>query len=522
MLAAGGSCSISVQFAPTNGGNQPGTLTMAAPGGSPSAAASLSGTGWALALAPAAIIFQPSVLVGASSAPVAIAVENLSAGTMMLQPFAITGDFSLGNSSCGSTLASQSSCGIYVTFTPSAGGQRVGIFTVSNGAESHSVQLSGTGLMPATDTLNASSLAFGQTVIGQTSKAEPVTLTNSGDATLTQIATATTGPFVATNNCGSSLGGHLSCVVAVTFTPGATGMASGSLIVSDAQRSQTVTLSGDGAAPTQAFATPTNVNFGPYALAVATAPQLITISNGGSTPTGNLSMAMSGADFSLVSNSCQGVLAPSTSCQIGVVFTPSAIGNREGTVTVSSGPYTAPFTISLAGSGEDFQLAIVGAASAVITSGQTATYQLSITPVGASSGVVTLACSGAPANAVCSANPANVTPSGGASGSVTLSVTTAQTNASTAATMLMLRHWLGGTALALLLVPRRQRRRLLIVLLAVALLGSPIACGVHASGVNGSSSGTQAGQTPSGSYTLIVSASFPGATRSTAVSLVVQ
>ena len=519
ILAAGGSCTVSVQFAPTNGGSQSGTLTMAAPGGSPSAAASLSGTGWALALAPTAVAFQPPILVGANSAPVAVAVENLSSGTVTLQPFALTGDFSLGNSSCGATLAPQSSCGVYVTFTPSAGGQRTGLFTASDGVETHSVQLSGTGLLPATDTLGAASLAFGQTIVGQVSKSEPITLTNSGDATLTQIATATTGPFVATNNCGASLGGHLACVVAVSFAPVATGSATGTLVVTDSQRSQTVTLSGDGAAPPQAFASPTSINFGPYALSIATAPQMITISNGSSTPTGSLSAALSGSDFSLVSNSCQGALAPSGSCQIGVVFTPTAVGNREGTVTVSSGPYTAPFTISLAGSGEDFQLAVVGAASAVITSGQTATYQLSIAPVGASSGVVTLACSGAPANAVCTANPTSVTPSGGASSSVTLSVATAQSGVSTAA---LLPRWLGGTALALLLVPRRHRRRLLVVLLAAALLGSPLACGVHASGVNGSGGGTQAGQTPSGSYTLVVSASFPGATRSAAVSLVVQ
>ncbi len=519
-LAAGGSCTISVQFAPTSGGSQAGTLTMAAPGGSPSAAASLSGTGWVLGLLPTTIVFQPSVAVGANSSPVAITVENLGTGVMTLQPFIITGDFSLGNSACGTTLPPQSSCGIYVIFTPTAGGQRTGLFTVSDGAETHSTTLSGTGLTPATDTLNVSSLAFGQTVVGQNSKAQPVTLTNSGDATLTQISVSWTGPFSVTNNCGASLGGHLSCSIAVLFQPTAVGPASGTLTVADAQRSQTVTLSGDGAAPSQAFASPTSVNFGPYALSVATAPQMITISNGGSTSTGNLSAALSGTDFSLVSNSCQGVLLPAATCQLGIVFTPSVIGNREGTVTVSSGPYTAPLTISLAGSGEDFQLAVVGSASQVITSGQSANYQISITPVGASSGTVTIACSGAPANAVCSANPGSVTLSGGVSGFSTVSVATAQTSASTATASL--RHWLGGTALALLLVPRRQRRRLLVAVLAAALLGSPIACGVHASGVNSSGGKTQAGQTPSGSYTLEVSASFPGATRTAAVTLVVQ
>ncbi len=525
-LAAGASCTIAIQFAPTAGGSQTGSLSIAGSTGAPSASAALSGTGLALVLLPSTLNFATPLPIGTTSAPMAISVANVGTAAINLQPFALTGDFALGSSSCGSVIAASSTCGIFVTFTPTAGGSRTGLFTASDGTETHTVQLLGTGLLPATDTLNVSSLSFGLTVVGQSSAAQNVTLTNSGDATLAQLAVQTTGPFVAANNCGASLGGHLACQIAVTFAPTATGPATGTLVITDIQRTQTVTLTGQGAAPPVAFASPTSINFGPYAISIATAPQLVTVSNVGTTTMSNLAMATTSPDFAVVSTTCGQSLAPGGVCQVGVVFTPGAIGNREGTLSITSDGLP-PLIVSLAGSGEDFQLAVVGSATSVITSGQTASYQLAVTPVGASAGSVTLSCSGAPANSVCTTNPTTVTLSGGASGSITLTLATAQSTAATNAKVRDVRGewWLGGTALAFLcplLIPRAQRRRLLLLLLAAALLGSPIACGVHASGVNGSGSGTQPGQTPSGSYTLTVDASFPGAQRTATVQLVVQ
>jgi hypothetical protein len=87
---------------------------------------------------------------------------------------------------------------------------------------------------------------------------------------------------------------------------------------------------------------------------------------------------------------------------------------------------------------------------------------------------------------------------------------------------------LSKTAIALailcpvILIPRRHRRRSLLACVAIVLLSLPIACGVHASGIDGGSGGSVGGQTPSGSYTITVSAAFPGATRTTTVTLVVQ
>ncbi len=525
-LGAASSCTIAVQFAPTTSGSLPGSLTVASPSGTPSASASLSGTGLALVLNPTSISFTPAQLIGATSAPILVAIENVGQTAISLQPPSITGDFALGSSACGATLAPNSTCSVNVTFTPTAGGVRTGVMTVTDGNETATVQLTGTGLAPATDTLSAAALTFALTEVGTTSAPQNLTLTNSGDAPLTQISVKTTGPFVAANNCGATLGGHLSCVLAVSFAPTAVGGAGGSLSIADAQRIQTVALSGQGAAPPQAFASPSSLDFGPYALAVTTPPQTVVLSNQGAIPMLGVQTAISGADFSVSSSSCGSALAPGASCQIGVTFTPGTAGNREGTLTVSSSSLTEPLVVSLAGSGEDFALTVAGASSQVITPGQTTQpYTVTITPVGASAGTLNITCSGAPANATCSANPATLSVAAGIASTVNVTVATS-TPVATARLRGTSRWLAGATGLALLcpffLRRRPIRRGLLVLLGALALTIVPLGCGVHASGVGNGSGSTQPGQTPSGSYTLTVSATFPGAVRTAQVTLVVQ
>ncbi len=524
-LSAGGSCAIAVQFAPTSAGSQNGSLTVASITGTPAATALLSGTGLALVANPTSLVFQPALPVGASeTSPQLINIANLGTVGVTLQPFIITGDFAAGNSSCTGTLGPDSSCAIYVIFTPTAGGKRTGTFTVSDGTETDVVQLLGTGLSQATDTLSASSLAFGTTVVGQTSGSQVVTLTNSGDATLANITATTSGPFLATNNCGNSLGGHLSCTIAVSFAPSAVGSANGGLAVSDAQRTQSLQLSGEGAPPPTAFSSPASLTFGGYALSLATPPQSATISNGGTTAIMNPSITITGSDFTIVSSTCGSTIAPAATCQVNVVFTPSAVGMRQGVLNVSSSSLAVPLSVALSGSGEDFQLSAVGTTTGVVTVGQTASYQFMVTPTGASAGTLAITCSGAPANSVCTVNPASMTLASGVSGS--LMVTVATQTATAAAALHRWQKWAGETALALLcpliLLPRRYRQRLLMVLLAAGLLGLPIGCGVHASGVNTPGGPTPPGQTPSGSYTITVNAAFPGATRTATVTLVVQ
>ncbi|HEV2381082.1 MAG TPA: choice-of-anchor D domain-containing protein [Terriglobia bacterium] len=95
---------------------------------------------------------------------------------------------------------------------------------------------------------STTSLTFASQLVGTTSTAQTVTLTNTGN-------------FAETNNCGSSLAQNASCQISVTFTPQSVGLLSGTLTITDnsngaAGSMQTVSLSGTGTAPFTITPTP--------------------------------------------------------------------------------------------------------------------------------------------------------------------------------------------------------------------------------------------------------------------------
>jgi hypothetical protein len=97
-------------------------------------------------------------------------------------------------------------------------------------------------------TLNPTNLSFPDTVVGQSSQPEIVTMTNTGHATLTISRISISGDFSETNTCGSSLSAGQNCSIGVTFTPTALGTRSGMVTIADnaSNSPQTIPLSGTG------------------------------------------------------------------------------------------------------------------------------------------------------------------------------------------------------------------------------------------------------------------------------------
>ncbi len=80
-----------------------------------------------------------------------------------------------------------------------------------------------------TITLSPAALQFGSQAVGSESKVQYVTLSNPG--TITNISISITGDFGQTNNCGTSLSPDASCTISVSFAPTASGLRSGTLMV---------------------------------------------------------------------------------------------------------------------------------------------------------------------------------------------------------------------------------------------------------------------------------------------------
>lgn len=130
----------------------------------------------------------------------------------------------------------------------------------------------GSGPMPVPVlSLSATSVAFTAQATGTTSAAQTITVSNTGNATLTVSGVTIGGVdgamFAGTTTCGSVAAGS-SCTISVTYTPSALGAASAALdIAANVTGSPvTVTLAGTGAPATGSNTVSGIVDAGPAAL----------------------------------------------------------------------------------------------------------------------------------------------------------------------------------------------------------------------------------------------------------------
>jgi hypothetical protein len=530
-LATGANCTFNVSFAPTKTGARAGQLTIYAniPGGQ--AAVSLTGAGTAAAavvLTPLTLTF-PATLVNQTAASQIITVANTGANPATLGTPAITGDFNIAASTCGATLAPQTACSLSISFTPTAGGTRSGVLMVTDSAGTQTAQLTGTGNAPATDTLAPASLTFAQQAIGTTSAAQQITLTNAGDVALTLIsASVSPGDFTATNSCGASLNLHSTCAISVAFVPTAVGARTATVTVTDQFRSQTIALSGTGVAPAGVSLSPTSLSFPATGVGLSAPAQTLTLTNNGGLTLHLANTALS-AGFMIASSTCGTTLAPTASCNLVIVFSPTGAGAASGTLKLTDDAPSGGQTTNLTGTGIDYTLAANGNTSLTIASGATATYPLLLRSLQGLSGSVALSCSGAPANTVCTVNPS--TENLGGTYTISATVQTGQTLASNRApshSSFAPRNspaYLAFLTLPLACLARKRRlTRLLLPVVTLAALACLAGCGSSRliPGSGGGSGGGSSSKTPSGTYNLTVNASAAGLTRSVNLALVVQ
>jgi hypothetical protein len=201
-------------------------------------------------------------------------------------------------------------------------------------------------------TLTPASLTFPAQVVSTTSKAQTVTLTNTGNASLTISNIKATGDFSETSNCGASVAPGGKCTIPVTFKPLAKGTLSGTLGVTDNATGspQTVSLSGAG---TYVSLKPASLNLGSEPVGAKSPSQNITLSNRGSTPLGISGITLTGGDPGdfAQKNNCGSGIAAGASCTISVTFKPTAKGTRTADVSVSDNGGGSPQQAALTGTG---------------------------------------------------------------------------------------------------------------------------------------------------------------------------
>jgi hypothetical protein len=218
----------------------------------------LTGTG----IAAAALSVNPTSLTfstqqpGVASAPQTVTVSNTGGAAMANVGFQITGpaaaSYTIGVTTCGTTLIGGGSCTVQVIFTPPATDATAATLTVSSstlGVTPASVSLNGSGQGSGGLGVNPTLLTFPEVGVGLSSAALPVTISNTGSSAIGSLALVVSGPFQLTaNTCGASLSAGASCGATITFQPLASGAATGALTVSSSAAGSPVrvALSGTG------------------------------------------------------------------------------------------------------------------------------------------------------------------------------------------------------------------------------------------------------------------------------------
>jgi hypothetical protein len=194
--------------------------------------------------------------VGTKSNQETLALTNSGTASLALNSIQLANGqvFSINSNTCGSSISAGGSCSISVVFGPTASGSASDAVQINYGspATTFSISLTGNGAIPAA-ALSPIPLNFGNQSMPGSSTAV-ATLTNNGNASLSNISTSISGTnagdfAISSDGCtGVTLPANSSCLVTISFSPKAKGSRVATLSIADSASGspQTTNLSGIG------------------------------------------------------------------------------------------------------------------------------------------------------------------------------------------------------------------------------------------------------------------------------------
>ena len=372
--------------------------------------------------------------VGNAAQPQTIVLANTGTVPIHITGLQTTPDFTV-QSNCATVLPS-ASCIVIVTFTPQPAADpttdpttttRISALEITSDSSTalDFISLLGTAT-PSPLTIAPIALDFGSVQLGATSTL-PLQITNTSTTPATFNSIFTTGDYTATGTCptpGDPLAPATTCTEQITFTPTQTGTRTGTISIATSLSALPINapLTGIGI-QSHLQITPSALDFASIAIG-ASANLTLTLANSGSAPVTNISLNLSG-DYALTVPCTATILAPNATCNATITFTPTALGQRAGTLTIASSDPNSPTLVPLTGTGVpngSFLLTVNGSAtaSATVASEAPATYNLQLTPQNSYSGDVVLNCTPITPGqyATCSLLPSSITLSGASQNAV--------------------------------------------------------------------------------------------------------
>ena len=317
-----------------------------------------------VSVVPSSINFG-DVVVGRSSGSSTVTVQSTGTADYVVGslredsctglPICSTGAFSCSTTCAdGSKWTAPNSCVITASFTPTVlGAQSKTLALCDNAAGSpRMITFSGNGVLPAEVDIaySPATWSFGEVLVGAQSPIKSFTLTNSGTNTVYLGPATTTDDFlVVGGTCGAQLAGGANCSTEVQFAPLARGGVNGVVqivgsntppasvaaarakVTTPSTTTASALLQGSGAQFGE-LRLPAAIPFGTMVLNGEPRQQSLQLTNTGNGPLAIGSITI-GGPFTM-NNGCGPSLAVGASCNVALTFTPSTLGNANGTLNV--------------------------------------------------------------------------------------------------------------------------------------------------------------------------------------------
>jgi hypothetical protein len=198
----------------------------------------------------------------------------------------------------------------------------------------------------------SSPLTFGVQLINTTSRPKTLKLTNTGPSGISFESIKTSGPFESTNTCGNSVAAGASCTISATFTPSRYGLQRGGVTIVDSASSKPQFVGLTGVA-TIVKLSPSSLKFGSQKVGTQSKPQVVTVTNEGSTGLNFDGPTFGGKDPHdfFYSTQC-GSVPPGGDCKVSITFAPTRTGTRSAALYVEPQDTVKPPPVSLSGTGD--------------------------------------------------------------------------------------------------------------------------------------------------------------------------
>ncbi|MBZ4334632.1 choice-of-anchor D domain-containing protein [Corallococcus sp. AS-1-12] len=341
---------VRIGFAPLQPGTAQGTLTLYTDDpAAPSIVVTLDGK----ASGPLIVLGQTSVAFGArelgTSTPRNVTVMNLGNTNFTMEPSA-TAPFSVSGASV--TLAPASSKTLVVSFNPltvdDLGPLSGSLFLTSSSVvcpTPPSAALTGEGLSPAKLYVSRASVAFEQTPVNTDSATQEVTVRNDGDALLTvsQLKLPAGSPFRVDTAGPFSLAKGDTQRLKLTFRPTATGNWTHTLSFTiNSADVPAVTLTGGTPSSPKLVLSRTDVAFEETPFNTDSAPQEVTVKNGGDSLLKVTALTLPAGSPFRVDTAGPFSLAPGDTQRLQLTFHPTPTSATSGKLTFTSNDTAAP------------------------------------------------------------------------------------------------------------------------------------------------------------------------------------